>query len=260
MSAAPRVDTAPGRLQLVRVAYTRLARIREERVLRLRNGGAVEDPTAGRDALILACARQAEALGISAVNLLYEAVLAEYGVRAFERGTERRPGRALVADLYDNRRLAFVRLSPKSWKELDVLKEILYCVPNALSCWRVRQALHGLRTARRLHAERDRPREMRQLLRRIGEAIADPKKIKSPWARDARETERDARETEIMDTWERRGVLSPNARSQEAKKLGLGSNPSKKEESDAWSSVERQARRYIARARAKKPAPPSEGG
>lgn len=53
----------------------------EERVLRLENGDPSEDPTAGRDAPILACARKAEALGINVVDLLNEALVAESAVR-----------------------------------------------------------------------------------------------------------------------------------------------------------------------------------
>src|ERR1035438_7279119 len=53
--------------------------------------GAKERAMAERDAMIHGYVRQAEALGISAVNLINEALLAEIDVRDFERRT----GRAL---------------------------------------------------------------------------------------------------------------------------------------------------------------------
>lgn len=280
MSAAPRVDTAPSRPRLRRVAFARLARIRKGHVLRLEDGEPApavrEGPglteaqerlerftvkemasflqkpekhsTAERDALILAYARQVEALGIAAEILLSEAAGAEREVLRFERWS----GRALDVMRFSLTREGFACLTPEEWKALNVFPEIIRKVPNALGCPRVRLALKWLHASHILFKDKELPHELGELLDDIGKAIASPKK-NTGWKQSEREKA-------ILFVWRMRKHLSHDARQKAAKALGLGSNLSKKEESDAWNSVERQAKRYEARAQAKKPRPPPGEG
>jgi len=194
---------------------------REEHVLRFD-----KDERAEADALLLAYARQAVSLGISDVNLLVEALNAETDVRAFERrsGQSLDWGRfTLVGDL--------ARMTPDDWKALDVLVDILRGVPNALGCWRVRYALSWLRAKRHLRDEKDLPPELKKLLRRVGDAVADPKK---PGAH-VRERRAAPRRGAILTTWQYRDLLAPDARATRAEALGFAD----------WDSLKRQALRYL---------------
>lgn len=221
--------------------------------------GRPEDtPAARRDAAIQGLTRQAEALGISVVNLINEALLAEIDVRDFERRTgralemERFVGVARLMRVMDDARdcerktgkpLTSVeelhREIAEGWKSLDVLKEIFQNVPRALECWRVRYALEWLRAPRLLREEKGTPRELKALLRRIGAAIADPTKIPR--------LKPDPRRERIYDAWGGRAFLGSEAREDAARALGFRSS---EEGSGAWASLARVARRYIARARA----------
>jgi hypothetical protein len=204
------------------------------------------------------------------VNLLNEALVAEIDVRDFERRT----GRALEVERFTHamrtcedlsRVLRTIALSAgmteemllellprfakdwkakgklaagkaerlrgeiaEGWKALDVLTEIIRNVPHALECRRDRYALAWLRAPRLLREEKDTPRELKALLRRIGAAVADPKKI--PRRKPT------PRQTAILNVWRlsRYGDLD---REEAAKRLGLAD----------WASLERVARRYIAR-------------
>jgi hypothetical protein len=85
VSAAPRFDTAPGRLRLRRVAFARLTRIREEHVLRLGDEPALSEEVPKTAAMV----RIEDLIGTSAENLLRVAVNAELAVRLFEKQAKR---------------------------------------------------------------------------------------------------------------------------------------------------------------------------
>jgi len=198
-------------------------------------GAALETPEL--DALLLAYVRQAEALGISVVNLLNETLLAEHDVIRFERRT----GRPLEVESFMRSRASLARLTAEEWKTLDVLTEIIRNVPRALECWRVRYALRWLRSARLLYAEKDLPLELKKRLRRIGSAIDKPTK----WTR-WKESER---EQDILAVYALRHRLGEEARELAAKRLGLRSS----ENTPAWKTLERMALRFKARAKGPKP-------
>lgn len=125
------------------------------------------------------------------------------------------------------------------WKALDVLPEIIHRVPRALASWRVRYSLEWLRGLRLMFREEDLPPELGGLLDVIGQKVAHPKKY-TRWK--ASEQER-----KVLYLWGMRTHLSRDAREKRAGELGFGSG----ESSGAWESLERVARRYVARSRAK---------
>lgn len=129
----------------------------------------------------------------------------------------------------------------EEWKALDVLTEIIRNRHRAPSCPRVRIALECLRSSRLLYSEEELPLELKELLDDIGRKVARPKKY-TRWK--ASEQER-----KVLYVWGMRTHLGRDAREKRAQGLGFHANENKG--STAWGSLERVARRYVARSRAK---------
>jgi len=134
------------------------------------------------------------------------------------------------------------------WKEMRVLRHLIRDERDALECPRVRRALENLRASALMYADKDLRPEPRRLLDLIGNAIAHPKKY-TGWKPSERENK-------VLFLWGERTRYSPAAF--EAAAAGLfppNKKPPKKTAKDGKSSavekLEREARRYIAKARAK---------
>jgi hypothetical protein len=144
----------------------------------------------------------------------------------------------------------------EEWKALHVLPEIIQKVHSSLECWRVRYALEWLRASRLLYAEKDLPPELRKLLDLIGNKVAHPKKY-TGWKQSEREKA-------ILGAWNAREWLGRAAMEAAAARLfppnkRAPNKRAKGERTDAVEKLEREARRYIARARAKEARPAGRG-
>jgi hypothetical protein len=122
------------------------------------------------DEALLYFAAQCRALGINATNLLDEAVSAELSVRRFEKEN----GQSLPC--WDQKE----HLNPATFPYVDVrpflmIAEMLKKVPQALTCWRVRDVLLWLRELRMLRRGKSITHD--RLLLRAAIAISDPGKI-----------------------------------------------------------------------------------
>jgi hypothetical protein len=152
------------------------------------------------DALLLCYARQAENLGMSPVALLNEALLAELEVQNQEK---RLAGEPLRPELFGRATLRHQTrsdLDDETRRALERLPELLRTSPHALSSPRVRGALEWLRVRVMMHEDKDvleTTRWLPRLLRRIGQAISDPKKL-----RYVSERRRDKRRAEVLNVFE----------------------------------------------------------
>ncbi|GEM_PF-2417094 len=127
-----------------------------------------------------------------------------------------RPAEVLVASEVRNLTPAeeaadLARLA-EQWRSFDFLPEILRNAPGALESAQVRAALEALRAERRARAEKDVPDELAALLRRVGDAIAKPAKVKKPDA---------TRRVLILNLWAARHAFDDDERERRARALGL---------------------------------------
>jgi hypothetical protein len=134
------------------------------------------------------------------------------------------------------------------WEEMRVLRDLIRDERDALKCPRVRRALENLRASALMYADKDLRPEPRRLLDLIGKAIAHPKKYKG-WKLSEQENK-------VRYLWNARARYSPAAF--EAAAEGLfppNKKPPKKTAKDGKSSavakLEREYRRYNAKALAK---------
>ena len=135
------------------------------------------------------------------------------------------------------------------WKEMYALRDLIRDDSKALECPRVRAALHSLRASALLFANKELPSELKELLSRIGKAIAHPRKY-TGWKPSVRERE-------VLGLWSSRSLYSHAAFSVAAERLFPSNRKSAARRTaeggttSAEAKLEREARRYIARARAK---------
>lgn len=133
------------------------------------------------------------------------------------------------------------------WKKMYVLRDLIRDDPKALECPRVRSALYSLRASALLYANKDLPSELKTLLRLTGNAIAHPKKYR--WKPSEQENK-------VRYLWNARARYSPAAFEVAAEGLfPPNKKPPKKTAKDGKSSavakLEREYRRYNAKALAK---------
>lgn len=179
------------------------------------------------DPLSRAHLKQAEEAGIPVGKLLSDALRAEAYVAAFER----RSGKTLEWGWFA-RTATPQKMTEEDWAALDVLAEVISSVPEALDCWRVRYSVGWLRANRLLHEEKEVPPRLRKILRRVGAAVADPKKL-GFYVRGKRTADRRGK---VLGAWKHGKGLDSEARDGLAQSIGLAD----------WPTLERMARRYLA--------------